>query len=141
MGRIRVIARLVARDLRRRRGEAVLMLITIMAASATLTLGLILHGVTSQPYAQTRAATRGPDVVANVFPPGLVNGPSPGRPGVSARQVAALTVLDHAAGVTGHSGPYPVTWTLLRAHGIAATAEVEGRDGAPALVDQPKLTQ
>ena len=29
MGRIRVIARLVARDLRRRRGEAVLMLITM----------------------------------------------------------------------------------------------------------------
>jgi len=53
MGRIRVITRLVARDLRRRRGEAALMLITIMAASTTLTLGLILHGVTSQPYAQT----------------------------------------------------------------------------------------
>jgi len=70
MGRIRVIARLVARDLRRRRGEAVLMLITITAASAALTLGLILHGVTSQPYAHTRAATRGPDAVANVFPNG-----------------------------------------------------------------------
>ena len=63
MSRIRVIARLVARDLRRRRGEAVLMLITIMAASATLTLGLILHGVTAKPYAQTRIATNGPDVV------------------------------------------------------------------------------
>ena len=37
MGRIRVVTRLVARDLRRRRGEAVLMLITIMAASTTLT--------------------------------------------------------------------------------------------------------
>jgi putative ABC transport system permease protein len=141
MGRILVVARLVARDLRRRRGEAVLMLITIMAASATLTLGLILHGVTSQPYAQTRAATSGPDVVANVFPGELNKGPAAGRQGVSARQVAALIALDHAPGVTGHSGPYPVTWALLRAHGIAATAEVEGRDEAPAPLDQPKLTQ
>ena len=141
MGRARIVARLVARDLRRRRGEAVLMLITIMAATATLTLGLILHGVTSQPYAQTRAATRGPDVVANLFPPGPGKGPAPGKWGVSARQMAALTGLEHAPGVTGHSGPYPVTWALLRTHGIAATAEVEGRDGAAAAVDQPKLTQ
>jgi len=141
MGRIRVIARLVARDLRRRRGEAVLMLITIMAASTTLTLGLILHGVTSQPYAQTRAATRGPDVVANVFPAELGSGPSPGQNGVSARQMAALTALGHAPGVTGHSGPYPVTWALLRVHGTTATAEVEGRDAAAAPLDQPKLTQ
>src|SRR5579871_5400528 len=142
MGRIRVITRLVARDLRRRRGEAVLMLITIMAASTTLTLGLILHGVTSQPYAQTRAATRGPDVVANVFPtgPGTGKGPTESN-GVSARQLAALTTLDHAPGVTGHSGPYPVTWALLRAHGTTATAEVEGRDAAAASLDQPKLTQ
>ena len=141
MGRIRVITRLVARDLRRRRGEAALMLITIMAASTTLTLGLILHGVTSQPYAQTRAATRGPDVVANVFPAGPDKGPSPGKQGVPARQLAALTALSHAPGVTGHSGPYQVTWMLLRARGITATAEVEGRDEAAAQLDQPKLTQ
>jgi len=108
------------------------MLITITAASAALTLGLILHGVTSQPYAHTRAATRGPDAVANVFP----NGPP-----VSARQLAELTALDHARGVTAHSGPYPVTWALLRAHGITASAQVEGRDEAAAPVDQPKLTQ
>jgi putative ABC transport system permease protein len=140
MGRILVVARLVARDLRRRRGEAALMLVTIMTATATLTLGLILHGVTSQPYAQTRAATKGPDVVANVFPAGPGNGPA-GMQGLSARQVSTLTALDHAPGVTGHSGPYPVTWARLRAHGVAATAEVEGRDEAAAPLDQPKLTQ
>ena len=141
MGRIRLITRLVARDLRRRRGEATLMLIAIMAASTTLTLGLILHGVTNQPYAQTRAGTSGPDVVANVFPAGPGQGSSGGMQGLSARQVSALTALDHAPGVTGHSGPYPVTWAELHAHGIAATAEVEGRDEAAAPLDQPKLTQ
>jgi putative ABC transport system permease protein len=141
MGRIRLITRLVSRDLRRRRGEAALMLITIMAASATLTLGLILHGVTSQPYAQTRAATRGPDVVASVFPPGPGKGPAAGKRGVSAGQLAGLTALDQAPGVAGHSGPYPLTWALLRVHGIPATAEVEGRDEAMAPLDQPKLAQ
>src|SRR5258708_13428276 len=106
MGRIRLIARLAARDLRRRRGEAVLMLVTIMVASTTLTLGLILHGVISQPYGQTRAATRGPDVVANVMPPGA-------RTGVSVHQLAALTALDHAPGAPGPNGPYPVPSALL----------------------------
>jgi len=73
-------------------------------------------------------------VVANVFPAGP-------HTAVSARQMAALTALDHAPGVTGHGGPYPVTWALLRVHGAAATAEVEGRDAATASLDQPKLTQ
>ena len=41
-----------------------LLLLAITAATATLTLGLALHGVTNQPYQQTRAATNGPDVVA-----------------------------------------------------------------------------
>jgi putative ABC transport system permease protein len=134
MGRIVLVSRLAARDLRRRRGEALALLLAIMATATTLTLGLILHGMTSHPYAQTRAATAGPDVVANVFPPGTTGGVSP-------RQVAALRALIRAPGVTGHSGPYPVTWVPLRARGLTVSAQVEGRDTAPAPVDQPKLTQ
>jgi putative ABC transport system permease protein len=74
-------------------------------------------------------------VVASVFPP------PPGTGSVTAGQVAALRALAHARGVTGHGGPYPVTWAVLRAHGITAGAEAEGRDPGPAPVDQPKLTQ
>ena len=66
MGQIRLIGRLAGRDLRRRPAQAVLLLLAITAATATLTLGLVLHGVTSQPYQQTRAATDGPDVVAQL---------------------------------------------------------------------------
>ena len=62
MGRILLICRLAARDLRRRRAEAVLMVIVITAATATLTLGLVLHGATSNPYLDTKAVTAGPDV-------------------------------------------------------------------------------
>ena len=75
MSRLRLVGRLVARDLRRRPGQAVLMLLAITAATATLTLGLVLHGVTSQPYQQTRAATRGPDEVAYLGPPPASGGP------------------------------------------------------------------
>ena len=42
--------------------------------------------------------------------------------------------------MTGHSGPYPVIGVILRARGIAAVAEAEGRNQAPASIDQPKLT-
>jgi len=133
MGRLLLVCRLAAKDLRRRRGEAVMLLLAIMAATTTLTLGLLLYALTSHPYESTRAATAGPDVVASVFPPQPVGGPP--------AHLAVLTPLAHAPGVTGHSGPYPVTWAVLRTHGLTAGAMVEGRDQAPASVDQPKLTQ
>ena len=78
MGKIVLVGRLAARDLRRRPAQAVLLLLAITAATATLTLGLALHGVTSHPYQQTRAATNGPDVVAQLGGPAA--GPhGPGR--------------------------------------------------------------
>jgi putative ABC transport system permease protein len=88
-----------------------------------LTLGLILQGVTSNPYAATKAATRGPDVVAQLSDLGPVK------------------TLTGSPGVTGHSGPYPVTGVALGVHGITVTAMAEGRDQTPAAVDQPDVTQ
>jgi putative ABC transport system permease protein len=133
VGKLLLVCRLAGRDLRRRKAEAVLLLLAITAATTTLTLGLVLHGVTSQPYQQTRAATAGPDVVAGLFPPA----PKP----ISSAELTRLMALAHAPGVTGHSGPYPVTWAILRARGITGGAEAEGRDPAPAPVDQPRLIQ
>jgi putative ABC transport system permease protein len=132
MGRILLVRRLAARDLRRRPAQAVLLLIVITAAMATLTLGLILHGVTSKPYGQTRAATAGPDVVASSV--GFT-----GSTGTSTSALGRFAALAHAPGVTAHSGPYPVAWPVLRAHGITADVMAEGRDEAPAAVDQPKV--
>ena len=37
-----------------------MLLVVILAATTALTLGLVLHGVTAQPYEQTRQATAGP---------------------------------------------------------------------------------
>jgi hypothetical protein len=130
MGRILLVCRLAAKDLRRRHGEAAMLLLAIIAATTTLTLGLTLHGVTSQPYQATRAATAGPDLVANVFP----SRPSGGPP-------ADLLALARAPGVTGHGGPYPVALPVLRARGHTDGVIAVGRDQAPAPVDQPKVTR
>jgi putative ABC transport system permease protein len=142
MGKMGFIARLVERDLRHRPGPAVLLVLAITAATATLTLGLVLHGVTSQPFQQTKAATKGPDVVAQIGGPMLVpHGPQQGTPTVSASVVAAqVKRLTQAPGVTGRSGPYPIASAVLRVRGLAVQAEVEGRGEAPASLEQPAVT-
>jgi putative ABC transport system permease protein len=131
MGRVLLVCRLAARDLRRRPAEAALLLVAITAATTTLTLGLVLHGVTSQPYQRTRETTAGPDVVASVAPTPY-GGPA---------DLAGLKALADALGVVDHSGPYPYIQTAVKANGITATTWAQGRDTAPASVDQPKLTQ
>jgi putative ABC transport system permease protein len=137
VGKILLICRLAARDLQMRRAEAALMLVVITAATATLTMGLALSGVTSNPYLHTMAVTNGPDVVAGSSQPPAGTSPQAGPP-------AALTALEHAPGVTGYSGPYPVVSPTLGANGHivpGAGFSIEGRDQAPASIDQPKVTQ
>src|SRR3712207_6165423 len=94
MGRILLVGRLPVRDLRRRRVEAGLLLLAIMEATTTLTLGLVLHDAASVPYQSTREGTDGPSVVASVDQPAELSG---------------LEELASAPGVINHSGPYPVT--------------------------------
>jgi preprotein translocase subunit SecG len=131
MGRLLLIARLVGRDLRHRPAEAVLLLLAITAAATSLTLGLALHGVTSGPYQRTRAATAGPDIVADVGP-----GPNPGQDA----SPADLLPLVKAPGVTQSSGPFPVLGMSVQANGYLAAAMVEGRGQAASAVDRPLLT-
>ncbi len=123
MGRLLLICRLAARDLKHRPGTAVLLLLALTAATTALTLGLALHGTTSQPFQRTKQATNGPDVVATA---------------ASAEDAAPLL---HAAGVAAHSGPYPYTYVTLKADDRTAGAQVQGRDQQQARVDQPELTQ
>jgi putative ABC transport system permease protein len=122
MGKFLLVRRLAARDLRRHKAQAVLLLLAITAATAVLALGLALSGVTNQPYQQTRAATKGPDVVGSLDTPNQA------------------TALIHASGVTAASGPYPLAYAVLRVNGRMAGAQAEGRTEAPATVDQPELT-
>ncbi len=77
MSKLLLVGRLAVRGLRGRPAQAALLLLAITAASATLTMALVLHGVTSHPYARTRAATNGPDVVALLGQGALTIGPGP----------------------------------------------------------------
>src|ERR1700730_4429060 len=127
MGKIVLICRLAARDLRRRPVEALMVFLVIAAAATTLTVALALNGVTNQPYQRTRQAAAGPDVVA-VSVQALV-------------PVSSLASLTAAPGVIAHSGPYPTVLSVIRFRGHTVDVVAEGRDRAPAPVDQPKVTQ
>src|SRR5579862_1338674 len=149
MGRILLACRLAARDLRRRPGEAAMFLVVIAAATTTLTLGLVLYGVTAQPYQSTRAATAGPDVVATAFPSDSApsdSAGSAGAPSAGPVDLAQVAALSRAPGVTRSSGPFPVAFPVLRIGGPAGEMRAdavlaEGRGPAAAAVDQPELTQ
>jgi putative ABC transport system permease protein len=145
LSRFIIVGRLAARDLRHRPAQAVLLLLPITAATTVLSLALSLHGVTNQPYQQTRSATRGPDAVAVLGGPtgtGDLPGRAPQNFGVPPlRQIRAeARSLISAPGVTEHSGLYPVASVILRLGHVAAPVEAEGRDRAPAALDQPDLT-
>ena len=111
-----------------------MLLVVIVAATTALTLGLVLHGVTAEPYQQTRQATAGPDVVATAFP---------GASGLPTDLSGLNDVahLAHVPGVVGSSGPFPVAFPVLRANGRTDAVVAEGRDSAPTAVDQPKQTE
>jgi putative ABC transport system permease protein len=123
MGTALLVFRLATRDVRRHAAQAILLVVAIAAAAATLTIGLALNGVTSQsPYMTTRDAAKGPDVVAYL---------------TSASQAKSLL---HASGVAHHSGPFPVASATIRFDGRYADVFAEGRSTAPAAVDQPLVT-
>jgi len=123
MGRILLVSRLAVRDLRRRRVEAALLLLAIMAATTTLTLGLVLRDAASDPYQRTRAATNGPDLVA------------------STATLPDLESLTSAPGVVDHSGPFLIAPAKLHTSGRTSDVQAIGRDVATASVDQPSVTQ
>src|SRR5438552_5189 len=116
MGKIVLVTRLAARDLRRHQGQAVLLLLAITAATVTLTLGLALHGVTSHPYQQTRAATNGPDVVAQL------GGPAAGP---------------HGPGQVSASPPYPNLCNTGCSLNFPPGPQFQGNDIGLAWVTQP----
>jgi putative ABC transport system permease protein len=130
MGRLVLISRLVIGDIKRRRMESLLLVVMIVTTTTTLTLGLALHHASQSPYARTRAATKGPDFVAQ-------NGPAPGSGRPSPSQFAPFL---HTHGVGATAGPFPVAFTRLTAPGVNVPVDAEGRDRAPAAVDQPLLT-
>src|SRR5581483_11571349 len=118
MGRLLLVYRLAARDLRRHPAQSALLLVVITATAATLTLGLAMHTVTTSPWNRTFAATNGPDVVAQSFPPPPSHDGSVPQPATQkTKNLNAMTALTHTPGVTGSSGPFPAAYSGLSVHG------------------------
>jgi putative ABC transport system permease protein len=135
-GRALLLFRLARQDIRHHFAQAVLLVAAIAVATATLTMAFALNGVNANPYQQTKAATKGPDVVAQSAssPKGFTTSVT------SPAQLAALVALNHAKGVEAHSGPYPMASAVMRSADIVTSVEVEGRPPGVAAVDQPKVT-
>src|SRR5215471_7017352 len=127
MGPFVLVWRLAAHDLRRRLTQSVLLLVVIAAATSTLALAFALDGTSNTPWRTTRAATAGPDVMAEAYP---ARHPALGE----------LTALTRADGVVATSGPYPMASPILRTGKIADPVFAEGRDETMPAIDRPYLT-
>ncbi len=131
MSRLWLGLRLAGRDLGRRSTETALLFVALVVAATTLTIGLVLHGQTAAPYAQTRQRTAGPDVVALLFP-------KPNRT-VTAADLERLRGVAAAPEVSARSRPFPTSWTSIAAGGVSGVAEVQGRDRSGSAVDRPQI--
>jgi putative ABC transport system permease protein len=138
-GRVLLLFRLARQDIRHHAAQAVLLVVAIAAATAVLSLAFTLNGVNANPYQQTMAATKGPDVVAQ-------SGNDPYTGVTSPADLAALVALNDAQGVVAHSGPFPIVGDtgpvgpVMRSTDIVTSVQVEGRSPGVAAVDQPKVT-
>ncbi len=130
MGRVLLIWRMVVGDIKRRPVQSLLLLVMIATTTTTLSLGLALRHASESPFARTRAATKGPDSVAE-------NGPAPGSGRPSLHQFAPFF---HDRWVAATAGPFPVAFTRLTTSKINVPVDAEGRDTRSAAVDQPLLT-
>ncbi|MEV4753163.1 FtsX-like permease family protein [Streptosporangium sp. NPDC049248] len=127
MGSIVLVVRLVLADLRRHKVQAVMLMLAVTVATATMALGLSLRGVSDALYEQTRAATAGPDVVALSG----VTGPA---------VTSALASLADAPEVVAHHGPYRVVYADLIARGLPSNVVVHGFAETPGAVNRPLIT-
>ncbi len=136
MGKLTLVIRLALRDLRRRRAETVMLLVVMTAVTVALGLAFALNGVTQRPYAQTRTATRGPDLVASFQDIGPL---PPGQ--TAAAALGAMSALAREPGVAGSSGPLPVAWPVVQVNRLTAGVEAIGREATPPAIDRPELTE
>jgi putative ABC transport system permease protein len=129
VGPLVLVWRLAIRDIRRRWVQSVLLVVMITATTTTLTVGITLRHVSQSPFAHTRVATRGPDVVAAV-------GSEPGSKVPPARRFAPLL---HASGVRATAGPFPVAYVHLTTSHVDVPVQAQGRTSRPATIDRPKV--
>lgn len=125
MGRLLLVVRLVARDVRRRPAETLTFLVAVTVAAAALTLGMSTRDAVENGYARTRAVTAGPDVTVIT---------TAADPAPVARAVASTP------GVAAQAAPVFAFDATIEARGQHAHSSVEGRGTEPDVVDRPFVT-
>lgn len=125
MGHLLLMWRLLVHDMTRRPGEALMFLLAVTVATASLTLGVATNNAVATGYAKTRAATAGPDIIAVT----LATDPT---------KVAES--IAHTPGVAAQADPIFAFDTTIRTAGGSAHSSVEGRDAAPSVLDRPLVT-
>ena len=118
----RLVLILARRNLIRRPGGAVLLLVAISTATLTLSLALAVGAGAGTRWDRIVTATGGAQVVA------------------SADQVDALTPVLRAPGVAGSIGPYPVLEVPAQIGGQPVRLRVVGRDTLATAIDHPLVT-
>jgi putative ABC transport system permease protein len=132
----RLAGRLAARNLRRRPGQALLLLLTLTIATGVLGVAMSLYGSADRPWNRVWRATNGFHVSFNVYHP-------PDEPGDRAlverlrRRAGELT---RAPEVVGIGGPWTHLYGRIQIAGGDEDLTAEVRDPGPYQVDQPLVT-
>jgi putative ABC transport system permease protein len=129
--------RLAARNLRRRPGQALLLLLTLTIATGVLGVAMSLYGSADEPWNRTWRATNGFHVSFTVYHP-------PDEPGdralVAGLRRRATTQLTGAPGVVAFGGPWSHLYGSIQLAGGTEDLTAEVRDPGPYQVDQPLVT-
>jgi putative ABC transport system permease protein len=133
---LRLAGRLAARNLRRRPGQALLLLLTLTIATGVLGVATSLLGSADAPWDRVWRATNGFHVSLTVYHPP----DEPGDRALVAELRRRTTRLTQAPEVTGVGGPWTHLYGSIRIGGGHEDLTAEIRDPDPSQVDQPLLT-
>jgi putative ABC transport system permease protein len=136
MRSLRLAARLAWRNLRRRPGQAVLLLLALTVATGVLGVAMSVYGSADAPWNRAWLATRGFHVGFTVYHPP----DEPGDRALVARLRQQAGQLARAPGVTAVGGPWTHLYGSIQVAGGSEDLTAEIRDPGPYQVDQPLVT-
>jgi len=128
--------RLAARNLRRRPGQALLLLLTLTIATGVLGVAMSLYGSADAPWNRVWRATKGFHVSFTVYHPS----DKPGDRALVAELRHRAAQLTNAPGVVVAGGPWSHLYGSIQIDGGTEDLTAEVRDPGPYQVDQPLVT-
>jgi putative ABC transport system permease protein len=128
--------RLALRNLRRRPGQALLLLLTLTIATGVLGVAMSVYGSANAPWDRVWQATNGFHVSFTVYHPPDELGDRAVVEDLRRRAVPVTT----APGVAGAGGPWTHLYGSIEIAGGREDLTAEIRDPGPYEVDQPKVT-